>query len=197
MSKPVLGLIGAIGAGKSAAAAHLTRHGGALIDADRIGHEVLDDPAIRERVRARWPSVARPDGRLDRRAIAAIVFADADERRALEEIVYPEITRRCRVLIAEAQAAPDVRFIVLDAAVMLEAGWTLADKLLYIDAPRPMRLARVAARGWSDDDLAQREAAQWPAAVKKQRAHAVIDNAGTLPELHAALDRQLTEWGWI
>lgn len=196
MSKPVLGLIGAIGAGKSAAAKHLASRGGALIDADRIGHEVLDDPTIRERVQARWPSVARPDGCLDRRAIAAIVFADATQRRALEEIVYPEITRRCHALIAKAQTEPNVRFIILDAAVMLEAGWTLADKLLYIDAPRPLRLARVAARGWSDADLTQREAAQWPAEVKKQRAHAVIDNAGTLPELHDALDRQMTEWGW-
>lgn len=197
--KPVLGLIGTIGAGKSAAAVAFAARGGAVVDADRIGHAVLEQPAIRETLLARWGEKAlRPDGRVNRRAIASIVFANEAERKALEAVVYPEIEARCRAAIEQAQANPAVKFVILDAAVAHEAQWKgVTDKFVYIDAPRPVRLQRVQSRGWSEADLAAREAAQWPAAKKKALADAMIENAGTPGELQKAVDNLLSHWGWL
>jgi dephospho-CoA kinase len=195
--KPVIGLIGGIGAGKSLAAAALARRGGAVVDGDKLGHEVLKRPDVLARLVDRWgPGVVRPDGTPDRRAIAGIVFADPAERRALEEIVFPGIGRLARERIAGAQADPAARFVVLDAAVMLEAGWSdPCDRIIYVDAPHDLRFRRLAARsGWAAGDLAAREAAQMPAAEKIARADAVVVNDGTPDELQARLDRLLSGW---
>ena len=115
----------------------------------------------------------------------AIVFADPAERAALEGMVFPYIRAAGREEIAAAQADPACRFVVLDAAVMLEAGWddgVRPDRLR--GCPAGAALARLAARsGWTDADLAAREAAQWPAEEKKARADAVLVNDASPAEL--------------
>lgn len=198
--KPVIGLVGGIGAGKSAAAAALARRGGAVIDADRLGHEALEVPAVKDWLVARWGrGVLKSDGTANRRAIAGVVFRDPAELRELESVVYPVIGRRAAEEIAKAQADPAVRFAVLDAAVMLEAGWSGAcDRLIYVDAPRDVRLARLAARsGWTEAEVAAREAAQWPAEKKKARADAVVVNDGSPERLQEQIDRLLAGWGLL
>jgi dephospho-CoA kinase len=196
--KPVIGLIGGIGAGKTTAAWCFAARGGRVIDADALGHEALRQPEVVARVVERWGErVRKADGSLDRRAIAKIVFADPDERNALEGMVFPYIGQRCREEIARAVADPAARFAVLDAAVMLEAGWNNeVDRIVYLDAPRELRLARLAARsGWTAADLAAREAAQWPEDVKRSRADAVLVNADGPQELQQQVDHLLREWG--
>jgi dephospho-CoA kinase len=196
--KPTIGLIGGIGAGKSTAAAYLAARGGAVIDADALGHAALQDAGIRRRVLEKWGvRVLKPDGSLDRRAIAAIVFADPAERDALERLVFPYIAAHALDRIGAAQLDPASRFVVVDAAVMLEAGWNnVVDRTVYIDAPRDTRLARLAARsGWTDSDLARREAAQWPEDVKKARSDAVLVNDAAPEAMHRRIDRLLAEWG--
>jgi dephospho-CoA kinase len=196
--KPTIGLIGAIGGGKSAAAAAMAARGGRIVNADALGHEALEVPEIRARLIDRWgPRVLKPDGHSDRRAIAAVVFADPGERQALEAIVFPYIGRRALAEVLAAQADPAARFVVLDAAVMFEAGWNNAcDRVVYIDAPRETRLARLAARsGWTAADLAARETAQWPADRKKQLADAVLVNDGGVRELQEKIDQLLGSWG--
>ncbi len=137
-------------------------------------------------------------GGIDRRAVAGVVFADPAERAFLERTVFPPITAAARERIAAAQADPAVRFVVLDAAVMLEAGWGhLCDRLVYVDAPRAVRLRRVAARGWTAADLAAREAAQMPAAEKQARCDAVLPNDGTTDALQERADRLLSGWGLL
>jgi dephospho-CoA kinase len=196
--KPVIGVIGGIGAGKSTVAAALARRGGAVIDADQLGHRALETPGVRDWLLGRWgPRVLKPDGSPDRRAVGRIVFADPAERRSLEEQVFPVIRRLAEERIAAAQTDPAARFVVLDAAVLLEAGWTdVCDKLVYIDAPREVRLARLAARSrWSADEVAAREAAQLPAAEKRRRADAVIVNDGPAEKVDAQIDTLLAGWG--
>lgn len=197
--KPTIGLVGGIGAGKSTVAALLAARGGAVVNADSLGHEALERPEIRRAVLDRWGTRGnwlKSDGRLDRRAVAAIVFADPTERQALEAMVFPYIGQRALEEVARAQADPAARFVVVDAAVMLEAGWDrVCDRLLYVDAPRELRLARLAARsGWSDADLIAREVAQWPAAEKMKRADAVVVNDGDPATLKEQLDRVLAGW---
>jgi dephospho-CoA kinase len=196
-AKPVIGLIGAIGGGKSAAAQYFAARGGTVVDADALGHEALRQPDIVERVVDRWGDrVRKPDGSLDRRAIGRIVFGNANERIALEELVFPYIGKRCRDEIARGLADPATRFVVLDAAVMLEAGWNNeTDWIVYVDAPRPTRLARLAQRsGWTDRDLAARESAQWPEHLKKARADALIVNDSDLESLQKQVDALLKKW---
>ena len=198
--KPTIGLVGGIGAGKSTVAALLAARGGLVVNADALGHEALEQSEIRRAVLERWGqrgTLLKPDHRLDRRALAAIVFADPAERLALERLVFPYIGRRAEEEVAAAQADPAARFVVLDAAVMLEAGWDgVCDRILYVDAPRDQRLARLAARsGWSEADLTARESAQWPGEEKRRRADAVIINDAGPEELSVQLDRVLQEWG--
>jgi dephospho-CoA kinase len=200
--KLVIGLVGAIGAGKSTVAAAFARRGGFVVDADKLGHDALEQPEIRRMVLDRWGArgiTRSTDGRLDRRAIAGIVFENPAERAALESMVFPYIGRRAEEDIQRAQADPAAKFIVVDAAVMLEAGWTdICDRIVYVDAPRAIRVARLMARsGWAEADLATRESAQWPAEEKMKRADTVINNEGSRDELQEKVDRLLQEWGIV
>ena len=199
-TKPVIGLIGGIGAGKSTAARWFASRGGLVIDADALGHEALRQPDIMHEIVERWGTgVRKADGSLDRFAIGRIVFANPAERKGLESIVFPYIGRRCREEIAKGLANPEVRFIVLDAAVMLEAGWnTEVDWIVYVSAPREQRMARLAKRsGWTNAELISREDAQWPEGVKQSRADAVIHNNAEIGAMESDIDSLLTKWGLL
>lgn len=178
--KPRIGLIGGIGSGKSLVAAELGRAGGRIISADALGHEALHQPAIRDRLVARWGrSILDERGVIARRIVGGIVFPDAGERRFLESIVFPYIEQRVREEAAAGEGDANARFLVLDAAIMLEAGWSdVCEWLVYVHAPRAMRLERlVRQRGWSAKEVEARENAQWPLTDKVSRAHFVIDNS--------------------
>jgi dephospho-CoA kinase len=194
--KPVIGLVGSIGAGKTVVAALLAARGGVVVDGDKLGHAALERPSVKAKLVARWGGrILKSDGSINRRAVGGIVFADPAERKVLESVVFPVIGALATERVATASVDPAARFIVLDAAVMFEAGWAGAcDKVLFVDAPRPTRLARVASRGWTAADLTAREAAQMPAAEKKARADAVIENTGTPTELAAKVDAVLADW---
>jgi dephospho-CoA kinase len=192
-------VIGAIGAGKSRVAELLAARGGAVVDADKLGHAALERPDVKAKLVARWGDrVLKPDGTINRRVVGGIVFANPAERTALEAIVFPVIGAMAAERITAAECDPAARFVVLDAAVMLEAGWTGAcDKLLYVDAPVDVRRARVAKRGWTAADLTAREAAQMPAAEKTGRADAVVVNDGSVAELERKVNGVLHGWGWV
>ncbi len=195
--KPVFGLIGGIGAGKSTAAGCLAARGGCIIDCDKLGHVALEQPEVKAELRAQWgDAVFSPDGSVNRRAVAGVVFGTPSEREWLESVVFPVIGRLADERLRSADADPAVRFSVLDAAVLLEAGWKdRCDRVLYIDAPRELREARLAARsGWTAADLTARETAQWPAEVKKRHADAVVVNDGTREQLQERIDHVLTDW---
>jgi dephospho-CoA kinase len=192
MSKPVICLVGGMGSGKSQVAALLARHGGQVIAGDALGHEALRQPDIRRRVLETFGSeVAAADETIDRRRLAGIVFGDAAARQKLEALVFPWIKRRIGEEIATAQTNATIAFIILDAAVLLEAGWNHpCDRLVFVDAPRELRLQRLEKqRHWSEKEVQARELAQLPLNEKRKRAHAVVDNSGPLE----AADRQLLD----
>jgi dephospho-CoA kinase len=194
--KPVLGLIGGMGSGKSAVAAELARHGGRVISGDELGHEALEQPAVRARIKERWGPEVFEGEKIDRRLLGARVFAHPDERKELEALVFPFIERRIAEEIGAARQEAGVAFIVLDAAIMLEAGWNgHCDRLVHVNVPRPVRAARLASqRGWTERDLEARERAQLPVAEKRRRADYVIDNSGSLQDLSEQVKRLLTTW---
>jgi dephospho-CoA kinase len=196
--KPIIGLVGGMGSGKSRVAAALAKHGGHVVAADLFGHEALEQPDILARIAQRWGErVLNEHGKVDRKKMGGVVFGSPVERANLELLVFPWIEKRIREELARAQADRAVPFVVLDAAIMLEAGWNnTCDRIVYIHAPRAMRLERLAAqRGWTADDVARRETAQHPLSIKAARADAAIDNSVSLAETEKQVDLLVKEWG--
>jgi dephospho-CoA kinase len=197
-NKLVIGLLGGIGSGKSQVAAAFARNGARVIAGDQLGQAALRDPDIRARVASRWgDNILDEHGEIDRRRLAAIVFADAAQRKELEAITHPWIRRRIDEEIEQARANPRVPLVVLDAAIMLEAGWNeVCDRLVYVEAPRSLRLERVARqRGWSAKEVEEREQAQLPLTEKVVRADHVLDNSTSLEHLHRQVRDLLHVWG--
>ncbi len=201
LRKPVIGLVGGIGAGKSTVAAALVKHGGRLVAGDPLGHEALEEPEIRERVAEAFSGrdILNREGKVDRQKLGRVVFPSPVERTRLEHLVHPYIEQRIREEIDHASADPAVRFVVLDAAIMLEAGWDdVCDKLIYVDAARPVRLARIQKqRGWTASDLASREVVQMPPEKKKDRADAVVDNGGAPEATIAQVNELVKRWDLV
>lgn len=198
---PVIGLIGGVASGKSFVARQFAGRGAAVIDADQIGHEVLRDPAVVEAARRQWgESILGADGQIDRRRLAAIVFAPPPagpiQLQRLEALTHPEIGRRMDRQIEQLQHA-GWPAIVLDAAVLVKAGWAgRCNRVVFVDAPPEVRLARAAARGWSPAEFARREAAQESLESKRRAADWAIDNSGDPAATSAQVDllwRQLVQ----
>ncbi len=197
--KPVIGLVGGIGSGKSLVAKLLAERGGLVIDADPLAHEALRDPAIKAKVMSRFGvEMFGPAGEVVRQKLAGPVFADVAARRELESWIFPWVGERARDLIARANLDPQVRFVVIDAPVMLEAGWNdVADRIIYVHAPRDVRSARLAQRGWTPDQITARERAQLSLTEKARRADAAVDNAGSPADTACQLDRILRGWNFL
>ena len=194
----MIGLVGGIGSGKSAVAARLETLGAFVIDADKVGHALLGQRPVRERVVEKFgpqildPNV--PEGEepvIDRRALGAIVFADPAARKALEAIVHPRMRHTFEKAIARVTRQGVAAAVVLDAAILYEAGWDkLCDLVRFVDAPRDVRLARLASqRGWDEATLTTREKAQWALVEKRGRADAEVSNADDPEALGPAVDR--------
>jgi len=195
---PTIGLLGGVASGKSMVARQLAELGACLLDADRAGHDVLRESAVKAALLKRWgATVIGADGEIDRRAVGRIVFAPPPdgprELAFLEGVTHPRITVRLKAQAAEAVAA-GAPAIVLDAPVMLKAGWhRMCTSIWLIDAPPAVRLARARDRGWSEEQFAAREAAQEPLTEKRRWADAVIDNSGapaaTLAQVRALWEK--------
>ena len=195
--KLLVGLVGGIGSGKSSVAAALRQHGGWIIDADQLGHQALHQPAIRAAIRERWGSVVFDEtGAVDRRKLAGVVFTHPEERKALESLVHPWIGQAIRAAAENALNDPKCRFVVLDAAIMLEAGWSeVCDNLIYVQSPPEQRLQRVARqRGWTAQDMQKRELAQLPLTEKAARADHILENTGSFEQLNQQVEELLRGW---
>lgn len=192
----VIALLGGIGSGKSAVAAEFAALGAAVIDADRLGHEALREPAARDAVAGRFgPGVLDDQGHIDRKRLGAVVFADGERLAELERIVHPIILAGIHDSIAQARrdGAP---LAVLDAAVLLEAGWDgPVDRLVFVDAPEDARRRRVAARGWDEAEWRRREAAQLPLTHKRGNADHVVDNSSDREHLRRQVRDLMRRWG--
>ncbi|MFP4053461.1 MAG: dephospho-CoA kinase [Phycisphaerae bacterium] len=183
---PVIGLVGGVGSGKSTAAAEFARLGCAVIDADRVGHEVLGEREVVEALVGRWGrGVLDGAGQVDRAAVGEIVFNSAEELAFLNSVSHPRIARRIARRIEQLQGEPDVPAVVLDAAVMLEAGWDRqCDVLVFVHAPRELRRRRVQdSRGWSEQRWQQRENSQIALDRKADQCSYHLDNSSNASHL--------------
>lgn len=200
MSWPYLlvGLTGGIATGKSTVSAMFRALGCVVIDADLLAREVVEpgEPALTDIVRDFGSGVLQADGKLDRQALGAVVFGDADRRRRLEAITHPRIRER---FARRLQALADERFdgiVIFDAAVIVESGnWKTMDQLVVVVADDATQISRLQARdGIGREEALRRIGSQMPVSEKAKLAHYVIDNSGDrgateaqVRQVHAAL----------
>lgn len=165
----VVGLVGRIGAGKSTVAGLLAAKGADVIDADRIAHEELAQEDVCRAIATRFGAgVVAADGRVDRAALARQVFGPTAVHEAalhdLEAILHPRVRRRIEAeldRLRRAAPAEGVRRVaVLDVPLLVRAGWAeRCDRLLVVECAEEERRRRLAARGWTAEQQAAREAA--------------------------------------
>jgi dephospho-CoA kinase len=186
-----VGLTGGIGSGKSTVSAMFRELGADVIDADQVARDVVvpGTPALEEIAR-RFPGVVDAEGRLDRAALGARVFAEESERRALEAITHPriraEVARR-----AEALARAGVTVVLYDAPLLIENGLHRGlDGVILVWAPEAVQRARLAVRdGLDEAAVSARLAAQMPLAEKRAHATWEVDNGGSLEQTRAQVQR--------
>lgn len=186
----ILGLAGGIGAGKSAVAAILAGMGYLVIDSDKDAKAALDRPEVVGQLVQWWgQSILDADGRVNRAAVAKIIFADPSQRTRLEALVHPLI-KADRGRLADRARADGRPGVVLDAPLLFEAGSDAeCDAVIFVDAPRDLRLGRIAARGWDAAEMDRRENAQLPLEEKRRRSDVVVINDSD----HATLARRVAD----
>jgi dephospho-CoA kinase len=191
----LFGLTGGIASGKSTVAARFRARGVPVIDADALAREVVapGTDGLRAVVEAFGPGVLAPDGTLDRKAVARIVFADVAARRRLEGITHPRITRLGMERAAE-HAARGEPLVCYEAALIVENGVADAFRpLVVVACSEDVQIARVQARdGASREDALARVRAQKPLAEKVAVADFVVDTGGTLEEGTRRADEALS-----
>jgi dephospho-CoA kinase len=191
MARPVIGLTGGIGSGKSTVAAMLAELGADVIDTDKVGHEVYrpGTEGFRQVTQAFGDGILAVDGTIDRRALAAKVFADPDALRRLNGIVHPLIGLAVRDWLQRVQAESRTTPIVVEAPVLMEAGWQFFDEVWVVIVEPDTAVARVtASRPMTPEEVRSRIAAQMSNAERIRRAHRVLRNDGDLPGLRAQVE---------
>ena len=183
-------LTGGIGSGKSTVAGFLAERGAFIVDADAIAREIVEpgQPALEEIVKSFGARVLRPDGRLDRGALAQIVFADAQALARLNAITHPRIAtlsaQRLDAVPADAVVVYDMPLLAEQGPAALQ-GW---DAIVVVDAPEDLRVSRLVARGLSADDAQARVRAQASREARLAIATHVLDNSGSESGLRAQVD---------
>jgi dephospho-CoA kinase len=188
----VVGLTGGIGAGKSTVARLLAKRGAVVVDVDALGRRVLerDRGAYEDVVRRFGRSILAADGRIDRAALAAVVFGDEQALVDLTAISHPAINALLSQRIAACEGE-GVGVVVLDMAVLVESdlGRGLYDNVVVVEAPWELRLARLRGRGLSAAEAEARRDAQATDGERRAIADEVIVNDGDMGGLEGKVER--------
>ena len=200
----LVGLTGGFATGKSTVATMFRGLGAVIIDADVLAREVVEpgQPALAEIVEEFGPAMLQADGRLDRKALGAIVFASADRRRRLEALTHPRIRQRFNGTLVDLTRAGFRGVVMFDAAVMIESGnYKNMDRLVVVVTDETTQIGRLIGRdGCTREEALARIRSQMPLAEKARLADHVIDNSGDraatedqVRHVHAALTSELAQ----
>jgi dephospho-CoA kinase len=181
----LLGLTGGIGMGKSTAAGFLLKLGVRIVDTDKIARDVVrpGQPALQE-IQSRFgPEVLASDGSLDRQRLAGLVFSDTEARKQLEAILHPRI-RQCWQAQVDQWRGEGCSVAVVVIPLLFETqaeSWF--DKIICAACSPASQMERLRHRGWTDEQIRRRIAAQLPVEQKIARSHFIVWTEGCL-EVH-------------
>jgi len=187
----IIGLTGGIASGKSTAARLIAERGIAVIDADKVGHGVIEKGETRRWIEEHCPEAVTESG-IDRKVLGAMLFSDAEALTRYNSVVHPELRAEIERLCAEAGEN-----VVVEAAVLIEAGWQdIADEVWLITANTETRIARLMARNsLTREQAAARINSQMSDAEKAAFADVIIDNSKDEAALKARIEEVLEERG--
>ena len=187
----VIGLTGGIASGKSLVSQQLAESGATIIDADKLGHQAYlkGTETFQAVVDAFGQDIVGADGEIERKALGAKVFADPSARQRLEAIVWPAMRRMMEQRLTELRSQ-GTDIVVLEAAVLIEADWLpVVDEVWLVTASPETARKRVMERnGLTAEQAESRLRAQLTNEKRRPYANVVIENDGTLDELHSAVD---------
>ncbi len=179
MKKPLIGIAGGIGSGKSFVARLFGELGCRVIHADDQVRIAYTDPGIRQTIRSWWgDGVFQADGNIHRSQIAARIFADPVERVRLERLLHPWVEAARRAEVEAGSTDPSIKAFVLDTPLLFETKLNQeCDAVVFVDTPDKIRLDRVEKqRGWAAAELAKRENLQWPLDNKRRMSEYTVVN---------------------
>jgi dephospho-CoA kinase len=181
--KPVIGLAGGIGSGKSAVAGMFAGLGCFVFDADRVAHEVLQSDPVKAALRE-WmgEGIFNPDGTVHRKAVARVVFSDAASTERLEGLIHPRVRAMRDEMTGRAMADEGVKAVLWDIPLLFETGQgEECDAVVFVKVPRDVQLRRLKEnRGWTEEELMKREKLQFSLDKKADLADYYVDNSGDL-----------------
>ena len=189
----VLGIGGGLASGKSTVARLLARRGARTVDADRIGHQILTRPRVKQSlVEAFGKHILDNSGRISRPRLAEEVFGNPDKLERLDRIVHPPLLDEIRAQVDRLKREDDVLMVVIDAALLIE--WQLhrelCDAVVFVDAPVDVRRRRaVSGRQMRPEQFDKRAQAQLPEETQRQQADYLLDNTASLAKLEKEVEK--------
>jgi dephospho-CoA kinase len=177
--KPIIGILGGIGSGKSTVANEFAKLGCAVVDADKIAHRLLDEAGIREQIVGLFGQrILNPAGKIDRGKLAEIVFADREKLSLLNKTIHPLVLKEAEQLIRRHNSQSRVKAIVLDMPLLLDVGWEKrCHRLIFVQCDPQIRAQRAGKMGFFDENqLKVRENFQISLDKKVGVADNIIEN---------------------
>jgi len=177
--KPIIGIAGGIGSGKSFVAGLFAEMGARVVDSDALVRAAYQDPRVKDVLRGWWGDDAfGPGGEINRAAVGRRVFSDPAERLRLEGLIHPIVDEARKSVMAEAATDPQVIAYVWDTPLLFEVGLAgECDALVFVEAPLEQRLERVRrSRGWDEAELDRRQKLQWPLDKKRRISDYAVAN---------------------
>jgi dephospho-CoA kinase len=192
--KPIIGLLGGIASGKSTVASAFEKLGCAIINADLLAHNALEQLTIQQDVIAEFgPDILEANGTINRTAIANVVFKDNKKLARLNQLLHPWIFEKCRERLDQHQDDPAIQAVVLDMPLLMEVQWDVfCDHLVFVECPEKIRHERAIKRGVSPESMTNREIFQISLDKKALRADNMLINNSDLSSLVRQVKRIFT-----
>ncbi len=182
----LVGLTGGFGSGKSTVLRIFKDLGATVLSADAVVHEALRRREVRKSVVDIFGPGILSGGEIDRRKLSAEVFSDEEKRKRLEELLHPIVLETIR----EAYGAMNDGVMIVEIPLLFEAGFEKeVDRVIAVRADADVVVERLRAKGFSEEEIRRRSAAQMPVEEKASRADYLIDNSGTLKETEREVKR--------
>jgi dephospho-CoA kinase len=178
-TKPIIGILGGIGSGKTTVANAFAKAGCKVIDADKIAHELLEQKDVKSSIiNIFGKAILTIEGKINRKKLADVVFEDSGKIKAINGIIHPLVLAQVEALISEYNTQNQVKAIVLDMPLLAEVGWEKrCNKLIFVDCKADLRLKRTMKNGiLNESQLKRRENFQISLDKKKSIADNVLDN---------------------